>query len=224
MMKIFKITLTCTTDFNTSGGSQGSTVDILKDENELPYIPASHIKGVMRTEAERLIRTVKGISCWITGDVEKQNADDGKNKRGVVLCEGLRVHGEYECDVCPLFGVPNNDGTADYHEGKLKIMDFRMAEKPVSGARMHVSIKRDYLSKQDGGLFRTKVIPSGSKFTGHFILKDLDEAEERLLWASLHSMCDYGIGGERSRGLGCFKLLQAEEISFEDFVQEGVHK
>ncbi len=223
-MKIFKITLSCTTDFNTSGGSQGSTVDILKDEKGFAYIPGSHIKGVMRTEAERMIRTVKGINCWITGDADKEKVDEDKNKRGVVLCEGLKVRGEYECEVCPLFGVPNNDGTALYQEGKLKIMDFRIVDNPVSVARMHVSIKRDYLSRQDGGLFRTKAIPSGSKFSGYFILKDLSEAEERLLWASLHSMCDYGLGGGRSRGLGCFELSRAEEIAFEDFVQEGVHQ
>lgn len=220
-MKIFQITLRATTDFHTAGGSQGSTVDYLRDTSGLPYIPGSHIKGIMRTEAERIVRSVYDIKCWITGDVDKMDADSEKNKREVVTCSESK-NGKYACDVCPLFGAPNNDGGNGYIEGKIRVMDFR-ADRENNGFRMHVSIDRDKLSKNDGGLFRTKVVSSGTRFTGHIITKDLSESEMRLLKASIHSMCHYGIGGERSRGLGSFELDgDIMEISPEDLAKGGV--
>jgi CRISPR/Cas system CSM-associated protein Csm3 (group 7 of RAMP superfamily) len=220
-MNILKITLEATSDFHTSGGSQGSTVDYLRDTNDVPYVPASHIKGVMRTEAERIVRSIYDIKCWITGDIDKKDASEN-DKRGIVLCDELQ-NGKYACDVCPLFGVPNNDGKAGYSEGKIRVMDFRADEGSSSSARMHVSIDRDNLSKNDGGLFRTKGVSAGTRFTGYIITKNLNENERRLLEASLHSMCHYGIGGERSRGLGKFEIYgDIEEIPLEDLVRGGV--
>ncbi|MDK2833798.1 MAG: CRISPR-associated protein Csm3 [Methanolobus sp.] len=222
-MKILKIELKATTDFHTTGDSQGSTLDYLRDNKDVPYIPGSHIKGVMRTEAERIVRSVQNIDCWITGDVEKKNASE-ENKRDIVLCDELK-EGKYGCDVCPIFGVPNNDGKAGYSEGKIRIMDFRTAGKAGYAARMHASIDRDKLSKIDGGLFRTKVVPAGTIFTGHIIIKNLTESECRLLKASLHSMCHYGLGGNRSRGLGGFEICGGiQEISLDEYTRGGAQQ
>lgn len=219
-MKIFQITLRATSDFHTAGGSQGSTVDYLRDTSGLSYVPGSHIKGIMRTEAERIVRSIYGIECWITGDVNKKDADSENNKREIVTCPELK-NGGYACDVCPLFGAPNNDGGNGYTEGKIRVMDFK-ADRKSNGFRMHVSINRDRLSKNDGGLFRTKVVSSGTRFIGYIITKDLNDSEMRLLKASIHSMCHYGIGGERSRGLGSFELDgDIMEISSEEFAQGG---
>ncbi|MGM0772008.1 MAG: RAMP superfamily CRISPR-associated protein [Halobacteriota archaeon] len=219
-MNILRIKLRSTSDFHTTGSSQGSTVDFLRDENDIPYIPGSHVKGVMRTEAERIIRSIEGITCWITGDVDKIDATED-NKREIVLCDELR-EGKYGCSICPIFGVPNNDGKAGFNEGKIRVMDFKAADPAIAASRMHVSINRDNLSKNEGGLFRTKVVPSGTIFTGYIMTKNLTAEEESLLKASFHSMCHYGLGGGRSRGLGSFELAgDIEEISVEEFVNGG---
>lgn len=219
-MNILKINLRSISDFHTASSSQGSTVDFLRDENNIPYIPGSHVKGVMRTEAERIIRSVEDIKCWITGDVNKM-ADSEDNKREIVLCDELR-EGKYGCNICPVFGVPNNDGKAGFSEGKIRVMDFRAENQAIAASRMHVSINRNNLSKNEGGLFRTKVVPSGTIFTGYIMTKNLTAEEESLLKASFHSMCHYGLGGNRSWGLGSFELAgDIEEISIEEFVKGG---
>ncbi|MDD4497923.1 MAG: RAMP superfamily CRISPR-associated protein, partial [Methanosarcinaceae archaeon] len=102
-MKIWKITLLADSDFHTYGDSKGSTLDYLKDADGFPYIPGTHIKGVMRTEAERLLRSTEGIDCWITGDLDLEGASE-ENKRKIKTCEALE-RGEYGCDVCRVFGV-----------------------------------------------------------------------------------------------------------------------
>lgn len=215
-MKIWKIGLVADSDFHTYGDSKGSTLDYLKDTEGIPYIPGTHVKGVMRTEAERILRSLQGISCWITGDLDIENVSE-QNKRKIKTCEALD-RGEYGCDICRVFGVPNIKGGKTYREGKIRVTDFRAEKNPTSVSRMHVSIDRDMLSNKSGALHRIQLVPAGSRFTGYIITKKLGETEEKLLRASLHSMIHYGLGGERSRGLGSFKLEHIEETSYEDFV------
>ncbi|MGC8913101.1 MAG: RAMP superfamily CRISPR-associated protein [Thermoplasmata archaeon] len=50
--EIWKLKITLLTDFNTAGGRKGSTIGVLKDD-KFVYIPATHIKGVVRSEIER---------------------------------------------------------------------------------------------------------------------------------------------------------------------------
>lgn len=217
-MKIWKIELLADSDFHTYGDSKGSTLDYLKDTEGVPYIPGTHVKGVMRTEAERILRSLQKIDCWITGNLDmKEDEASEQNKRKVKTCEALKK-GEYGCDVCRIFGVPSGNGGKTYQEGKIRVTDFRTDKKPKSISRMHVSIDRGMLSNKSGALHRIQLVPAGSKFTGYIITKKLTEGEEKLLRASLHSMVHYGLGGERSRGLGSFKLEPIKEISYGDFV------
>jgi len=217
-MKIWEIGLISDSDFHTYGDSKGSTLDYLKDAQGKPFIPGTHVKGVMRTEAERILRSIQGIDCWITGDLDMEEKEvSEKNLRRVKTCEALGK-GEYGCDVCRVFGVPSGKGGKAYREGKIRVTDFKADKNPISVSRMHVSIDRGMLSNKSGALHRIQLVPAGTKFTGYIITRKLRESEEQLLKASLHSMVDYGLGGERSRGLGSFKLEHVKEISYEDFV------
>jgi CRISPR-associated protein Csm3 len=217
-MKIWKIELVADSDFHTYGDSKGSTLDYLKDAEGKPVIPGTHVKGVMRTEAERILRSIQGIDCWITGDLDMEEKEvSEENRRRVKTCEALRK-GEYGCDVCRIFGVPSGKGGKAYREGKIRLTNFRADKNPMSVSRMHVSIDRNKLSKKSGALHRIQLVPAGTRFTGYIITKKLCEGEEKLLEACLHSMVDYGLGGERSRGLGSFKLEPVKEVSYEDFV------
>jgi len=219
-MNIWRITLVATSDFHTSSEAKGSTIDYLRDTNGIPYIPGTHIKGVMRTEAERILRSIDGIDCWITGDIDMKGASE-KNKRPVKTCEKLK-RGDYGCDVCRVFGMPHGIVDENYREGKIRVTDFIVDSTVISASRMHVSIDRDTLSKRDNALFRTRVVPKGCKFTGHIITKDLSEDETKLLKGSLYSMSHYGLGRERSRGLGSFDIETCEQVSPKDFLKGGI--
>ncbi|WP_462273252.1 RAMP superfamily CRISPR-associated protein [Methanohalophilus sp.] len=214
-MNIWKVSLRATSDFHTAGKSSGSTIDYLKNSENMPYIPATHIKGVMRTEAERIIRTLKDVNCWVTGDPDQKEVSEN-NKRKIRSCTD---NSDEPCEVCKIFGSPNDDN--NYSEGKIRVTDFVYTEGNKStSARMHVSIDRDMLSNTGGGLYRTFAVPSGTVFSGYFIARNLSDDDNKLLWAALHSMCHYGLGGERSRGMGSFEVAGIEEIDYEQLCTE----
>ncbi len=222
-MKILRISLINTVDFHTMGETQGSTIDFLKNSEGIPYIPATHIKGVMRTEAERIMRSTMDYKHGIFKIKPDNNFSDAENKR----IKGIRTENELKlretCSiVCNIFGKIHDVNSQAYHEGKIKITDFIADKKFLSVSRMHVAINRNNLSKEERALFRTRAVPAGSRFTGYLFIRDLSEDENKLLMASLHSMCHYGLGGERSRGLGYFQIEGPTTISYEEFLMGGV--
>lgn len=209
-MKILKLSLTFKNDFHTTGESKGSLVDFLKDSKDSPYIPATHVKGVMRTEAERILRTTENISCYITGNPK------------VVLCDEVK-NGGFGCDVCRIFGVPNTRGGGDYREGKIRITDFKTEKNVEAVSRMHVSIERDTQTKSEHALFNMLSVPSKTEFSGYIIIREaLTTSEEKLLAASIHSMAHYGIGKDRSRELGGImdspESLKISEVSQNEYL------
>ncbi len=201
---IWRAVLECTSGFHTMGDVEGSYIDYLKDPvGHYPYIPATHVKGVMRCEAERLLRGAQQMpDCSITGDPK------------IRLCDDIRK-GRFGCAVCRIFGPPRTDGITNknYLEGSIRVTDFR-AVKPksvLSEQRTHVVINRDTQTKEKRHLFSKNIVSSGTKFRGFIILReDLDETDQNLLIASIQAMADYGLGGNRSRGLGAVRL--AEDI------------
>lgn len=209
-MKILKLSMLFKNDFHTTGEAKGSLVDFLKDSEENPYIPATHIKGIMRTEAERILRSVENIPCYITGDPK------------VILCDEVK-NGGFGCDVCRIFGVPNTKGGGDYREGKVRVTDFKTDKDVQAVSRMHVSIKRETQTKSEHALFNMHSVPSGTEFTGYLLIRDaLTDSEEKLLHASIHSMAHYGIGKDRSRGLGGIDSvdgLKIAEISHDEYLK-----
>jgi CRISPR/Cas system CSM-associated protein Csm3 (group 7 of RAMP superfamily) len=186
-MKILRVSLIFKNDFHTTGGQKGSIVDFLRDSKDNSYIPSTHIKGIMRTEAERLLRSTENISCFITGNPK------------IVLCEEVE-NGGYGCDICRIFGAPKK---GSYKEGKIRITDFKVDNKVDVSSRTHVSIKRDTQTKSKSALFEMRSVSPGAKFSGYIFVRDiLTASEEKLLYASIVSMTHYGIGKCRSRGLG----------------------
>ncbi len=209
-MKILRISLKFKNDFHTTGESKGSLIDFLKDSWDAPYIPATHIKGVMRTEAERLLRSIENIPCFITGNPE------------VILCDEVK-NGDFGCDVCRIFGVPNTEGGLVYREGKIRITDFKTCKNIEAVSRAHVSIERGTQTKIEHALFNMHSVPAETEFTGYILIREaLTASEEKLLHASIHSMVHYGLGKNRSRGLGGIidseDCLKISEISQDEFL------
>ncbi len=194
-------------DFHTTGLAKGSTVDILKDNQENIYIPATHIKGVIRTEAERLY----GAGCQITCFNEKSK---------MITC---KTPDSAECPICRMFGSPNLEGK-EILVSKLRFLDFRSDGNETS-ERTHASIDRDTGSKTDKALFTEKTVPEGTEFAGYILIrKELKDMEEKLLKGAIHSAAHYGFGSGRSRGLGGIEIIKYKEISKKEFIKNLIGK
>ena len=192
-------------DFHTTGLEKGSTIDVLKDNEGNFYIPATHIKGVVRTEAERLL----DVECHIT------SIDEGDK---IITCPNPE---NAECPICRMFGSPNLEGK-EFLVPKLRFIDFRSNGNEVS-TRTHVSIDRDKCSKTNKALYAEKTVPKGTEFTGYIMIRkikeELSDKEGKLLKGAIHSASHYGFGSNRSRGLGGVEIVKYEEISKEDFIK-----
>ncbi|MCK4613194.1 MAG: hypothetical protein KAU14_00195 [Thermoplasmata archaeon] len=183
---VMKLRITFRDNFHTTGRIHGSTIDVLRDKDGRPYIPGSHTKGVVRTEAERIWFSAKGL--------EPCNITDMK--------EGFRCPNEEKCPICGMFGYPNQRDT-EYREGVLRFYDARMAKGEVSPLRTHVSMNREKESGVDGGLYSEKIMEAGSVFEGFIVIRrPLKPEEEGLLKGAVASAGWYGLGKDRSRGLG----------------------
>lgn len=196
-MNVWKVELRLCSDFHTAGETRGSVIHVLKSGNT-PLIPGSHIKGVLRTEAERLWFGAQGVErkCYLTG------TPDGTEEKpaGIKDCEE-----KDGCPICGMFGVPKQEDK-EYWEAKLKFTDFLCSHMNNESERTHVRIDRYTGAKGERALFTEKTIARGSVFLGFILLRALTNGEEKLLRGALHSASDYGFGGGRTRGLGCVEI------------------
>ena len=206
-MQVKEIRLILEDVYHTSGQTEGAFIDILKDHEGRAYIPATQVKGVMRCEAERILRATEGISCSVTGDPAVRVCDEVKG-------------GMFGCDVCRLFGMPRTEGGGAYIEGKLRFTSFLPTDgnKTPSEVRTSVTISRESGTNVSGNLFSMSFVPAGSMFTGYVMIRsDLSENEERLFSASLHAMKAYGLGKGRSRGCGGIREIRIADVPAEQF-------
>ena len=203
--KIMELRIKLKEDFHTTGLEKGSIIDVLKDIEGNFYIPATHIKGVVRTEAERLLE----VGCRIT-DIDENDK--------IITCTNPE---KAECPICRMFGSPNLEGK-EFLVPKLRFLDFHSEENEVS-TRTHVSIKRGTGSKTDEALYAEKTVPKDTEFTGYIMIRkikeELKDKEEKLLKGAVYSASHYGFGSNRSRGLGGVEIVKYEEISREDFIK-----
>ncbi|MCW7077221.1 MAG: RAMP superfamily CRISPR-associated protein [Candidatus Syntrophoarchaeum sp.] len=198
-MKVWEVDIELLSDLHTAGERRGSLINVLRRDGKV-YLPGSHIKGVVRTEAERIWFGKNGKRiCWVTGDpygTEKEPA-------------GIKPCGDRSgCPVCELFGVPEQERWDErYLDPALRFTDFVLLRDKGVSERTHVMILRDKGSKREGALFSERTIPRGSIFRGFILMiRDLGGGGERLLEGALHSAADYGFGGGRSRGLGWVRV------------------
>ena len=84
------------TPFHIGGGVTGESATIkplLKDGQGRPYLPGSTLKGVLRHEAERIVRALAGQDAAC------------RAPRAEVMCPHWPRFGEF-CPVCRTFGSP----------------------------------------------------------------------------------------------------------------------
>ncbi len=166
------------------------------DENNLPYLTATAIKGALRMEFEAFVR---GIG-------EQTLCDFDTDIRGCATCLS-----------CRLFGGGNQEGKLRFNAAVLEnAEDLKNISRDLleKGKRQGVSISRILGKSKDKSYFSTLTFPNLKNIrsiaftTSIDIRRQLDDTEKQYLDTFLALMGKIGIfmGSRKSVGLGYFTI------------------
>lgn len=169
-----------------------------------PYIPGSSLKGVLRSMAERLVRSgLLGPDAWACDPFNEQDKE-------VEDTSG-------PCIVCGIFGGggKRNNRVASH----VEILDA-YPEKPEevsTRTRTRVAISRFKGGAAGRRLFNIEIVEPGVRWEFRMRIFNIDlrksgDPRSKLLREVLRLLRDglIGVGGGRSVGLGSIKLEDAE--------------
>lgn len=199
-----------------AGGSllvASSDNPIVRDANNLPYIPGSSFKGVLRGMIESMVRAISsGVKqepwacdplntpCVKATDLE--GLEDEKVSR---LVEYGTNSGGQSCTVCRLFGSP-------WLASKVKIADLYLHDGVNWRGRVEVrdgvAIDRDTETASGGRKYDFEVAPRETAFDLHIRADNASNEELGLLFLGLREFTNGGawVGGNTSRGLGLVRI------------------
>lgn len=159
------------------------------------YIPGSSFRGVLRSHAERLVRSVnENKACLVT----EQNCLKRKKLNEAKL-DASQAYRE-SCYICRLFG---NTAIA----ARVKVSDFYPNGPLLTEVRHGVAIDRVTGAVAAGGPFQMETVTDG-EFKGLISLRNFTLGQLGLLGAALLDIGDgfVPLGHAKSRGLGRVSL------------------
>lgn len=163
-----------------------------------PVVPGSSLKGVIRSRAEYLLRSLGGRAC-----------PDGR-------CS--------DCPSCEVFGYGGGKrGTDDEAVGRRSAVAFRNSgiEGFHPSERIHVSVDRFTGGALDGALFQDSVVDAGSfRVTVDPLHGEAPDYALGLILAALIDLDEglLGLGGSVTRGYG---TVRAVDGPLRDMVLDG---
>ena len=202
---------------------------VVRDASNLPYIPGSSFKGVLRSYIESILRgftSDKTVVCNPTAEAEScitvQNMNSLREDRRKRKWGDGRFSKEIldrTCWVCQLFG-------SSWYASKLQVRDL-----PVKSdlwfdqyqQRDGVAIDRDTETASDGKLYDYEVVPASVLFDFHAVVDNAEDWQLGMLFLGLSALKngELTIGGGSSRGLGLINLsLDSEYYIDKDHVMK----
>lgn len=173
-------------------------------ESSVPYIPNTTLKGIFRSETERI---AEGLSK-INPNTKYLCTDFPNNQCNV---EGDEK-GDQPCAICRIFGT-NGLGAhiiiSDALPTKETMMSFQTKLKPG------IAINREKQVRRDKSLFFIETLQPGAKFHFQLIVNNIAEKQKPIefsLLRTLFAMIQFealSIGGKRSTGMGKFRLEES---------------
>lgn len=177
-----------------SGGKESSIgeadLPVIKDADNIPYIPGSSLKGKVRSEIERICRQ-KNLKICNPPAADK-------------MCGSIETNFEEFCICCKIFGTA---GRKLSYNSKVKFRDAHLSmSSEVVEIRSGNAIDRKTGTASRGGLFSSEGIPKGSEFSFEIVCENLKDYEIGHLKSGLDSFSDSSLGGLSSRGFGKINL------------------
>jgi CRISPR-associated RAMP protein (TIGR02581 family) len=183
-------------------GPDMAWVRVFRNGREEVYLPGSSLKGVLRSHAERIARTLvpaaacdpfgsknqPPLSCGACFDKQKK-----KSKQEVVSTVAYKE----SCLVCKLFG-------STHFAGRLATTDaYAIGQAPEPVQRDGIGIDRFTGGAARGAKFELEVVTEGT-FATTLHLRNFELWQLGLLGFVLHDLADglIRIGSGKSRGLG----------------------
>lgn len=179
---------------------------VLRDGVGRPFLPGSSLKGVVRSQAERLLRALahgeeeKRFACdpLEYGGCLAPKRENGKDDEGGGTWEWLQ---DRACAACATFG---GLGLASH----VRLFDAFPSGAASVQLRDGVALDRDLGRASDGKKFDFEVGVPGTRFDLRIDLENVMDWQVALVLFALDRIADGStrIGGFGSRGLGDFGL------------------
>jgi CRISPR-associated protein Csm3 len=202
----------------------GTDMPVIKRPDGLPFIPGSSIKGVVRFQAERVLRAVnRKPDLWAcdpfdTPCVDRKTKDRlwEESKRDEIFA---RKVWEESCTACRLFGSPWFASRVAFKDAAL----LNPEDLPVlTQVRDGVGIDRDLGAARTGVKYDFEAVVPGARFGLEVLGENLEDWEVGFLLTVLRMWEEGGIplGGKTTRGTGWGRLrdLTIRQVSAEDLM------
>lgn len=183
-------------------GAQMPFVTTVRNGVEEVYLPGSSLKGVIRSHAEKICRTLRNQSVCLPYQLEGNEESCGnrfknlekQSRRPRTVTSQAAYH--YSCPACRLFG-------SSYFIGRFGIGDAYASPAPKTEMRDGVAINRHTGGAIGGAKFDYEVITHGD-FQTVITIRNFEFWQLALLGFILQDFGDESIriGSGKSRGLG----------------------
>jgi len=201
-----------------------SDLPVLVAPDDRPFIPGASLRGVVRSQMERIVRTLEPEAgngrgaCnpvvekeWCITDDDMKGLREQSRRRDDTDRWLAGQIWERSCRICRTFGSP-------WLASRVRIADLPLSDG--SDGRIErrdgVSIHREKETVQNKYDFET--VPAGTAFDLRITLENLEQAERGLVWLGLRELGDGHIllGGFKGRGLGRASLADLKISGLEE--------
>ena len=202
---IIKGTLTNTTQLHIGTGKAETefTVDdplirINNGKDEVPYIPGSSLKGILRTEIEKYLKSMGQNICFPYNNKSSCNSGDIKDI----------------CLACQIFGCQQ---ISSHFIVSDAILNTKKYLDPGTKIKPGIAINRVTGSTQRGAFFQVETLQPGGVFNFEFQILNIDLREESIkkkaIKFALYQLKEgwIQVGGKRSTGLGQIKFNEKDD-------------
>ncbi|MFX1294489.1 MAG: CRISPR-associated RAMP protein Csx7 [Promethearchaeota archaeon] len=194
-----------------------SLIKISKDGKELPYIPGSSLKGVLRSACEAIALSVTKV-CNITSYRDscfayyRKELDWALRKKKTDKI--LKILNDF-CLICKIFGSSS-------YNSKIQIRDCYPVEEITTEIKKGIAIDRRTGSASRGALYDLELIEPLNLFGFQIIFNNLPNYLIGLVAQAILEINNQNlfIGGMKSRGLGRIKII-LKEIKTQYRTDEG---
>ncbi|ABY35504.1 MAG TPA: CRISPR-associated RAMP protein [Chloroflexus aurantiacus] len=190
----------------------GTDMPVIKGPDGLPFIPGSSIKGVVRFQVERILRTWdRRPDFWACDPFDAPCIPAKKKEQLLNDAETDQSFAETvwkeSCTACRLFGSPWFAGRVAFRDAYL----LNPEDLPtLTQIRDGVGIDRDLGTARSGIKYDFETVIPGARFGLEILAENLEEWEIGFLLTVLRLWEEGGIaiGGKTTRGPGWGKLQE----------------